>query len=287
MLGIRESRDSDEHPTSRAVTLFLDVTGSNVQQAELAHAKLGKLMGTILRKGALEHPQLLFGGIGDATCDSVPLQIGQWESDNRIDETLEKLFLEGGGGGQKTESYELAFYAMARHTSMDCWEKRREPGYLFIVGDEMAYPVVSKAEVKRVFGETIQADIPTEQIIREAQERFIVYFIRPVNSSYGRDPEVRAFWKKLLGDNVIEIQDASDICELVAATIAAHEGLDVDDVLDDMGASAATKRSVSTALSAVTIKTGASGAIVKPEGNTSLVGAAGGSDGSSGSGRRL
>ena len=58
----------------------------------------------------------MFGAIGDATCDRVPLQVGQFESDNRMDDDLGRIVLEGGGGGQQTESYELAMYFMARHT---------------------------------------------------------------------------------------------------------------------------------------------------------------------------
>ena len=82
----------------------------------------------------------MFAAVGDATCDRVPLQVGQFESDNRMDENLENMILEGGGGGQKTESYELALYFMARHTAIDCYAKRGRRGYLFVIGDEMAYP---------------------------------------------------------------------------------------------------------------------------------------------------
>src|SRR5258706_8080797 len=87
-------------------------------------AHLPKLVGLLIRKGCLEHPQILIGAIGDATCDTAPLQVGQFESGIEIEEDLGKLFLEGGGGGQVTESYELAMYFMARHTSIDCHEKR-------------------------------------------------------------------------------------------------------------------------------------------------------------------
>jgi hypothetical protein len=80
----------------------------------------------------------MFGAIGDATCDRAPLQVGQFESDNRMDDDLSRILLEGGGGGQKTESYELAMYFMARHTAADCYEKRGKRGYLFIIGDELA-----------------------------------------------------------------------------------------------------------------------------------------------------
>lgn len=45
-----------------------------------------------------------------------------------------------------TESYELAMYFMARHTSIDCYEKRGKRGYLFMIGDELAYPKVKRHE---------------------------------------------------------------------------------------------------------------------------------------------
>ena len=70
----------------------------------------------------------MFAAVGDATCDRVPLQVGQFESDNRMDQNLEHMILEGGGGGQKTESYELMLYVAARHTAIDCWDKRRPQG---------------------------------------------------------------------------------------------------------------------------------------------------------------
>src|SRR5919202_6169799 len=98
-VALRESRDSAEHPTSRAVTVLFDVTGSMHTIPRRLQQKLPELLGLLLRKGYLEHPQILFGAIGDATCDRVPLQLGQFESDNRMDEDLGRILLEGGGGG--------------------------------------------------------------------------------------------------------------------------------------------------------------------------------------------
>src|SRR3954454_732112 len=139
---VRESRDSDAHPTSHAVGVLMDVTGSMRQVPVILQANLPRLMGLLIRKGYLEHPQILIGGIGDSTCDKAPLQVGQFESGIEIEDDLGKLFLEGGGGGHITESYELAMYFMARHTSMDCLDKRNKRGYLFIIGDEMPYRAV-------------------------------------------------------------------------------------------------------------------------------------------------
>ena len=116
------------------------------------HADLPHLHELLLGHKYIPHPQILFAAVGDATCDRVPLQVGQFESDNRMDQNLENMILEGGGGGQKTESYELTLYIAARHTAIDCWEKRGRKGYLFIIGDEMAYPLVHRAHVNRLVG---------------------------------------------------------------------------------------------------------------------------------------
>ena len=96
-----------------------------------------QLHGLLQRGGYVSDAQIMFSGIGDAQSDRVRLQVGQFESDNRMDDQLRTMFLEGGGGGQKSESYELATYFVARHTATDAWDKRGRKGYLFLIGDEM------------------------------------------------------------------------------------------------------------------------------------------------------
>ncbi len=119
-MKVRESRDSAEHPASTAIVVMFDVTGSMGSVPVTLQKKLPNLLGLLLRKGSGADPQSLFGAIGDATCDNVPLQVGQFESDNRMDENLENIFLEGGGGGQQTESYELAMYFAAEKSPSGC-----------------------------------------------------------------------------------------------------------------------------------------------------------------------
>jgi hypothetical protein len=148
-LTLRQSRDSAEHPDSNAILISLDVTGSMGAVVRAIHRDLPHLHELLLGYKYIPHPQILFAAVGDATCDRVPLQVGQFESDNRMDQNIENMIIEGGGGGQTTESYELTLYVAARHTSIDCWEKRRRRGYLFMIGDEMAYPSVLRAHVSR------------------------------------------------------------------------------------------------------------------------------------------
>jgi hypothetical protein len=217
--AVRESRDSAEHPLSTAIAVWFDHTGSMGAVPRKLQAKLPQLLGLLLRKGYVIDPQIMFAAVGDATCDRAPLQVGQFESDNRMDDDLGKLYLEGGGGGGMSESYELILYFMARRTAADCWDKRGKRGYIIIVGDEKAYRRVSRREVAAVIGDTLQADIPFEEILAEVLERWDVYYIMPGEASHAGDNEVRDFWREALGQNFIEVPDTDAIPETIALTV--------------------------------------------------------------------
>lgn len=234
---VRESRDSDEHPESLAIAVLFDVTGSMGHVPKVLQTKLPQLFGLLLRKGYVEHPQVLFGAIGDATCDRAPLQIGQFESDNRMDDDLGNILLEGGGGGQMTESYELAMYFMAHHTSIDCFEKRGKRGYLFIIGDELAYPQVKGREVRGVIGDELGQNVPLADVVADVTRLYDVYYLLPQGSSYAGDGRVLDFWRGLLGQNVIQLDDLDAVCETIALTVGLGEGaVDLDLGLDDLRA---------------------------------------------------
>jgi hypothetical protein len=245
---VRESRDSDAHPESHAVAVLFDVTGSMQGVPRVLQAHLPKLMGLLIRKGYLDHPQILIGAIGDATCDAAPLQVGQFESGIEIEEDLGKLYLEGGGGGHITESYELALYFMARHTALDCYEKRGRRGYLFVIGDETPYPKVKRREVARLIGDGLQADIPVEEQIAELGKTYDVYYVLPKMTHHWNNPAVHRRWAELLGQHVLRLEDPAAICELIASTIGMAEGkVDLEHLTDDLrdaGSSASAARAV-------------------------------------------
>lgn len=248
----RESRDSAEHPSSLAISVLFDVTGSMGHVPRTLQAKLPDLLGLLLRKGYARDPQIMFGAIGDATCDRAPLQVGQFESDNRMDDQLGQILLEGGGGGQKRESYELAMYFMARHTSIDCFEKRGKRGYLFIIGDEMPYRHVKRREVREVIGDST-ADLRLSDLVDELTVKYDVYFILPAGASYAGDNEVLSEWRSLLGQNVLELDDLDAVCETIALTVGLGEDtIGLDEGLDDLAdIGSAAGASVSRALSEI------------------------------------
>lgn len=248
----RESRDSDDHPTSNGISVWFDHTGSMGEIPRVLQRKLPKLMGTLLRKGCIDDPQIQMNAIGDALSDTCPVQIGQFESGIEMDEDLNNMYLEGNGGGHGQESYELALYFMARHTELDCFQKRGKRGYLFLIGDERARDVDATV-VKEIFGDTIQ-DIPLADIVAEVTKMYDTYFIIPTNASGGRDTSLQEYWTKLFRQKVLKLDDENLVCELIAGTIALSEGAvdSFDDLSDDLDLSDADRKIVSKALSTVT-----------------------------------
>ena len=217
----RESRDSDAHPESLAIGVILDETGSMSGTPIVMREHLPKLMAELEKRG-VKDTQILFGACGDADNNEIaPLQIGQFESGVEMAADLGKIFMEKKGGGTYQESYQNAIYFFARHTSCDCIEKRGRKGFLFIVGDEHAYDHVSRVEVERLMGDSLQADIPTTAIVEECAKKFDIYFVIPRGTSHYDDGRLHTYWRNLLGaDRVILLSDAANIVDVIASAVS-------------------------------------------------------------------
>jgi len=206
-LRFREALDSLEHPESRAIVWFVDVSKSMEDiPDELARRTLPKFVEMVLP--ILPDAQFLFGAVGDAEDgnDRAPLQIGQWESsDVLVEQWLLRIYLEGGGGDNRLkpsyESYDLPLFFSARMTQIDCYEKRGQRGYLFLSVDECPRERVSAQVVNRVFGRIIlEKDLSLHQVIQEVAQKFHVFVLIP---DLRRAEECEAQWRAYLGDNVI------------------------------------------------------------------------------------
>lgn len=253
---IRESRDSDEHPNSTPIVVLFDVTGSMGTVPRVMQKRLPELHGLLTRKGYTTDAQIMFGAIGDADCDRAPLQVGQFESDTTMDDQLRNVWLEGGGGGQKTESYELAAHFITHHTDTDAWNRRGKKGYLFVIGDEMSKPTLRARVLRDVLGGTYAeqaTDIPTEQVWAAVQEKWEVFYILPRQTAYYDDPQVNQHWRDLLGERFLKLEDPDAVCDLIALTIGMFEDtIDLDEGLDDLVAIGSTHgQAVSKALAMV------------------------------------
>ena len=249
-LTVRESRDSDAHPESLAVMVFLDDTGSMGRIPEnIVKNELPTLMNTIIDNGVL-HPQVLFGAINDHHCIDTPLQIGQFESGTEeLDKWLTSVAIQSGGGAQSRESYLLAWYAAGRHTSIDCFEKRNEKGFLITIGDEMSWDELSASAIESIFGGEANEGVTDKQLLEEAQRLYNVYHIHVNEASYRDDPQVLGYWRDMLGERLIVLDDYSAICATISTLIAVQHGVDIKDVTSKFDAK--TAGLVTTALATV------------------------------------
>lgn len=161
------------------IVVALDVTRSRGDDTKLVYDKLPVMMGLIELEGYVKNPGISFAAIGDADADRAPLQVGQFEADNRLDEALERFWIEEGGGGTGQESYELCAYFYSRTNCVRLASGTGKKGYFFFVGDEGFYPTVSKRHVKRLIGDDLDEDLDAGEAFRRLQEKFHVYLVFP------------------------------------------------------------------------------------------------------------
>lgn len=224
---LRESRDSQEHPQSIAILVGLDVTGSMGMVPEsIVKKTLPDLMGSLLEQGIAD-PQVLFLGLGDFVYDNAPLQVGQFESSAELlDRWLTKVYLEGGGGGNNYESYNLAYLFAARHTALDCWEKRKQKGFLFTMGDEPCAPNIPGDIIKRLTTAEQSSTLSTKEILNEAQKYYHIYHFHLDHNASAKMSSRKEGWKELLGDNFITLQDYHQVpktmAELIISAMKEH-----------------------------------------------------------------
>lgn len=234
-LAFRESRDSADNPQSTPIIVGIDVTGSMGMIADvLARKGVPTLCENIYTKKPVSDPQILCAGIGDAECDRSPLQVTQFESDIRISQQLEKIWLEKGGGGNHYEGYALMWWFAAMHTKTDSFEKRGKKGYLFTIGDEYPTPHLRKQDLHRVFGDTLQgSDISMQELLTMASRQWEIFHIVVAEGSCCRHfgvEDVHAKWSDVVGQRAVILRDHTKLAEVMVSVIQANEGHSHEDI---------------------------------------------------------
>jgi hypothetical protein len=222
-LVVRESRDSVEHPNSAPIIIALDLTGSMGSiPLYLVKQGLPKMMDLIIKKG-IPDPQVLFTGVGDHECDKSPLQVGQFESsDELLDKWLTDIFLEGGGGGNEGESYLLAWYLAARHTSTDSFEKRGKKGILFTIGDEPTLKTLPARTLKNIMGEGEFKDYTAQELLDLASKTYEVFHIHFTSTRNGSMVSTQSGWAQLLGPRCLFANNPDEVATIIADKVVEH-----------------------------------------------------------------
>lgn len=171
---VRECCDSEEHPNTIPVIIGLDVTGSMGRACVKTAQSLNTIITSLYDK--FNDIEFMIMGIGDLAYDSAPIQASQFESDVRIAEHLDKVYMEHGGGGNGFESYTAAWYFGLHHTKLDCW-KRGKKGIIITMGDEPLNPYLPKYPLEKITGDNLEADVETKDLYELTKEKFDIYHI--------------------------------------------------------------------------------------------------------------
>lgn len=229
-VAIRESCDCDVNPESTPVIVALDVTGSMGRISDsMAREGLKTLATEIYNRKPITDPHIMFMGIGDVEMgDRAPLQVTQFEADIRIAEQLAKIYLENGGGGNRYESYALAWFFAANHTRIDSFEKRGKKGFLFTIGDELPTPYLRGCDIERVMGYKPQFDkISALELYTMASKQYEVFHIVVEQGngcqSMGADKVIEA-WREVIGQNVIRLSDYTKMAQVIVSTLQLMSG---------------------------------------------------------------
>ncbi|AHJ99684.1 hypothetical protein [Hymenobacter swuensis] len=74
-------------------------------------------------------------------------------------------------------------------------------------------------------------DLTDRQLLEEVQRSYHTFHIHINEASYKDDPKVLGYWKKLLGERLIILNDYNALAETIAATVAVIHGVELSQVL--------------------------------------------------------
>ena len=224
---IRECCNSEEHPNTIPVILALDVTGSMGKACIETAEALSQIMKTLYNK--FKDVEVCIMGVGDFECDDAPLQVSQFESDVRIAQQLDQIWMENGGGGNLYESYTAPWAFGLYRTKLDCFDKQGRKGIIITMGDEPLNPDLPAKAFKDYIG-TIDGtnqlgSLKTPDLYKDASEKFDIFHIAidDEDSSYKHHREnAVATFKPLLGDRFKESSInglSKTICDCIEESI--------------------------------------------------------------------
>ncbi len=206
-----------ESKTKTPIIVVLDVTGSNINFARVVYDKMPMFYGQIEQQGYLKDFDISFCAVGDAYTDDYPMQICDFAKGIELDSHIEKLVLEGYGGGQEKESYELMAYYLYKNAK---FAPGSEP-IIFFIGDEAPYSFVNEDQARR-FGIELDETAAKDpfNLLRKKVNDNVFMLLNPYNSQYFKDTITNAWVDRLAPEHVIKIKEQKSVVDLMLGIIA-------------------------------------------------------------------
>lgn len=231
-IRIRESRNSETHPHAVPIILGLDVTGSMGKYAmQIAQNVLPEVISGLINDGEIQSPHIMVMGIGDPRAhDFYPGQATQFEPDVKLIEQVRDLYIEGRGGGNSHEGYDLAWY-VAQHLAATDAKTEGRKGYIITFGDEPIAPApLTESEWRKVFGDREYPQYETmHHLVAATLEHWNLFHIVIAQGNYcnGCPDDVVQAWADVIGSRVLVAEDSKDLDKIIRMVIRIEEAGEV------------------------------------------------------------
>jgi hypothetical protein len=214
------------------IVVAMDVTGSMGIASKVIYDKMPMFFGQIKIQDYLPEPSISFAAVGDTKCDSDPIQICDFAEGIDLDAWLEKLYLEGGGGGQYHESYEMFAYYYGE--KVDLTHPNKKP-FMFFIGDEGFYPTISGVDIKRWFNITSE-NLDSAGVFEDLMNTYNVFLVHKPYSYSTTDAKIVRQWTDAIGqENVLLLEDPKSVVDVMLGAIALVSGSrDLDTYVADL-----------------------------------------------------
>lgn len=236
---IRECANSDEHPNTVPVILGLDVTGSMGSACRETAEALGTIMKSLFNK--FKDVEFCVMGIGDFEYDNAPLQVSQFESDVRIAQSIDNLYMERGGGGNNYESYTAPWAFGLYRTKLDAFDKQGRKGIIITMGDEPLNPDLPREEFLNYIGKKSGeiGSLKTKELYKNASKKFDIFHIAVDDGSDSYESyknRIESTFRPILGDRlkISTINNLSKtIVDCISESINGSEQIIIDNTKKD------------------------------------------------------
>ncbi len=208
------------------LVIVVDGTGSMGKYPEVMFKKLPLLDLGI--EDYLQDCEISFAMVGDAGSDHYPLQVQPFTKGKKLVGSLNNLIIEGNGGGNQQESYDLAGLYYARNCKMP---KATNPVLIWVC-DEGIYGEVDKAWAEEHARVTLDKKLRSLDLWKELQDKFAMYCIRKHyedmvdgDRMVGANLAIHRQWEQYVGaDKIALLPNPERVVDVIFGLVAHHTG---------------------------------------------------------------
>lgn len=214
------------------IVFALDDTGSMGEWVNVIYDKLPMFYSQIKIQNYVEDPSISFAAIGDHNCCTAPLQVSEFGAGIELDQMVSKLFLEGNGGGNERESYELSAYFYLKRVDLgNC-----EYPFYFVTGDEGYFDTLNKETVKKFLDLGEERDYNSKELWHELMNKYNVFHLKKPYLSKNYEDKIRKQWEDTLSpERVIVFKESKAVIDVILGLISITSGSrTLEEYLKDM-----------------------------------------------------